>query len=174
MLLIITDTPQVVVEKCAMDIVGPMSEIESGNRYMLTCQDALSEKPIPSQDAETVTKTFVEEIVLKYRTPQSIVTDQGSNFMSKMMKHICKLLHAKKLNTSCYHHQSNFVERSHRTLVKFLRHNMKHDQDNWDKWVLYAEFVFNTTPQSSTGFAPQTVIRPKTKFTGNPAANTYY
>ncbi|KAJ8893090.1 hypothetical protein PR048_005673 [Dryococelus australis] len=85
--------------KCSVDIVVPMPETEGGNRYMLTCQDALSKftvaKPIPSQDEETVTKTFVEEIVLRYKIQHSIVTDQGSNFMSEMMKFTCKLLRGK-------------------------------------------------------------------------------
>ena len=28
------------------------------------------------------------------------------------------------------------------------------DQTDWDKWIPYATFVFNTTPHSGTGHAP--------------------
>ncbi|KAJ8888052.1 hypothetical protein PR048_007538 [Dryococelus australis] len=35
---------------------------------------------------------------------------------------------------------------------------MKYDQDNWDKWVPYTVFVFNTTPHSSAGFAPHELL----------------
>jgi hypothetical protein len=51
------------VKKCALDIVGPMTETMSGNKYILTFEDDLSKflvaLPIPQQDAETVAKGFV-------------------------------------------------------------------------------------------------------------------
>jgi len=47
-------------EKCALDIVGHVTETLSGNNYILTFQDGLSKFivaiPIPQQDAETLTK----------------------------------------------------------------------------------------------------------------------
>ncbi|KAJ8869425.1 hypothetical protein PR048_028415 [Dryococelus australis] len=67
--LTITDATLVVFDICALDIVGPMPETEGKTRYMLTCQNALSKftvaTPIPSHDAETVTKTFVKEVVIR-------------------------------------------------------------------------------------------------------------
>jgi len=32
------------------------------------------------------------------------------------------------------------------------------DQSDWDKWLPYATFVFNTTPHSSTGFTPHELL----------------
>lgn len=82
----ITTTPQVVWEKCCMDIVGPLTVTSEGHKYILTFQDELSKYtitvPISQQDAETIAKAFVEEIILKFRIPQVILTDQGSNFLS--------------------------------------------------------------------------------------------
>ena len=84
----ITTTPEIVWEKCALDIVGPLSQTSDGNRYVLTFQDELSKYtlavPIRQQDAATVARAFVEEIVLKFEIPQSVLTDQGSNFMSEV------------------------------------------------------------------------------------------
>jgi hypothetical protein len=37
--LTITDTPSVVFAKCIVDIVGPISPSNEGNRYILTVQD---------------------------------------------------------------------------------------------------------------------------------------
>ena len=57
-----------------------------GRRYVLTFQNELSKftlaVPIGQQDAMTIARAFVEEIVLKFGIPQTILTDQGSNFMS--------------------------------------------------------------------------------------------
>ncbi|XP_046997921.1 uncharacterized protein LOC124613272, partial [Schistocerca americana] len=61
----------------------------------------------------------------------------------------------KRINTTAYHPESNgALERSHRTIVEYLRHFVTGDQSSWDKWVPYAIFVFNTTPHSSTGYTP--------------------
>jgi hypothetical protein len=64
--------------------MGPLVESESGNKYMLTFRDELSKfvvvTPLPQQDAGTVNKAFVLNIVLKFGAPAEILTDQGSNF----------------------------------------------------------------------------------------------
>jgi len=64
----ITTTDRHPFEKCALDIVGPMMKTMSGNKHILTCQDDLSKFlvaiPIPQQDAETVAREFVLNIVL--------------------------------------------------------------------------------------------------------------
>jgi hypothetical protein len=48
--------------------------------------------PIKQQDAMTVARAFVEEIVLMFGIPQSVLTDQGSNFMSEVFANVFKLL----------------------------------------------------------------------------------
>ena len=159
----ITTTPEIVWEKCALDIVGPLSQTLDGNRYVLTFQDELSKYtlavPIKQQDAMTVAKAFVEEIVLKFGIPQSVLTDQGTNFMSEVFTNVCKLLKIKKITGMAYRPQSNgSLERTHRVLVEYLRCFILEDQSNWDKWLPYASFVFNTTPHTSTGFTPHELL----------------
>jgi hypothetical protein len=79
-------------EKCAPDIAGPMTETMLGNKHILTIQDDLSKFivaiPIPQQDAETIAKEFVLNIVLKFGAPAQILTDQGSNFLSDLFKNV--------------------------------------------------------------------------------------
>jgi hypothetical protein len=96
----ITTTPEVVWEKCALDIFLPINETLTGYRYVLTCQDELSKftlaVPIRQQDTSTVAKAFVEKIVLKFGFPQIVLTDQGSNLMSEVFANICKILKIKR------------------------------------------------------------------------------
>jgi hypothetical protein len=90
----ITTTPEVVWEKCALDIVSPLTQTLDGNKYVLTFQDELSKftLAIPiKQDDMTITKVFVEEIIVKFGIPQMILIDQGSNFMSEVFTNVCKL-----------------------------------------------------------------------------------
>ena len=83
-LMEITSTAKQPFERCALDIVGPLTESTSGNKYILTFKDDLSNYlaaiPIPQQDAETVARAFVLNIVLKFGAPAQLLTDQGSNF----------------------------------------------------------------------------------------------
>jgi len=97
----------------------------SGNKYILTFQDDLSQFivaiPIPQPEAETIAKDFVLNIVLKFGAPAQILTDEGSNFLSDLLKNMCKLLKIKK--GIAFHPESNgSLERSHRVLAKYLRH----------------------------------------------------
>jgi len=99
--LIITDTPNKPFEKCALDIVGPLTITNSGNKYLLTFQDNLTKfskaMPIPNQEANTISKEFVTKIILEHGIPEKILTDQGTNFMSEIFKNTCKLLKINKI-----------------------------------------------------------------------------
>jgi IS30 family transposase len=131
----ITTTPEVVWEKCALDIVGPLSQTLDGNKYVLTFQDEISKYtlaiPIQQQEAATLAKAFVEEVVLKFGIPQKILTDQGSNFMSEVFINVCKLLKIKKTKCMAYHPQTNgALERTHRVLAEYLGSFILEDQSN--------------------------------------------
>ena len=80
----ITATATQPFQKRALDIVGPTDVTNKGNRYIFTFQDDLTKFiaviPIPEQDADTVAREFVQNIVLKYGIPEVILTDQGGNF----------------------------------------------------------------------------------------------
>jgi hypothetical protein len=79
--------------------------------------------------------------------------------MSEVFTNICKLLRIKKIKCTAYHPQTNGVlERTHRILVEYLRCFILEDQNNWDKWLPYATFVFNTTPHTNTGFTPHKLL----------------
>ena len=87
------------------------------------------------------------------------MTDQGSNFLSDLFTNVCRLLRIKKLKTTEYRPQTNAaVERTHQVLVEYLRCYILEDQSDWDKWVAYATFLLNTTPHTSTGFTPHTML----------------
>jgi len=109
-----------------------------GHIYILTFQDELSKYtmaiPIPRQDAETIARVFVEEIVLKFDIPQVLLTDQGSNFLSELFTNVCKLLKIKKLQSTVFRPQTNgALERTHRVLVEYLRCYILKDQSDWDR-----------------------------------------
>lgn len=142
------------VQKCALDIVGSLPVMNSGSKYLLTFQDSLTKfskaLPIPNQKTATVAKKFVTKIVREHGILGEILTDQESNFVSELLKNVCKLVHINKIQTTASHPKSNrALERSYQTLAKYICHYVNEDQSDWDEWAPYAMFAYNTTPHTA-------------------------
>lgn len=124
--MVIATTSSRVFERVFLDIVGPLTTSYFHNKYVLTFQDGLTKYseaiPLPNQEARTIAEALVTRIICRHGMPESILIDQGSNFLSACMNEIYKPLKIKKLQTSPYHPQTNgALERSHRDLAEYLR-----------------------------------------------------
>lgn len=102
---------------------------------------------------------LVNDIVLRYGIPNIILTDQGTQFMSDLMRRLCKLLKITRTHTSIYHPESNgSLERSHKVIVEYLRCFCKDKQEAWDEWVAFAIFNYNTTPHTKLKYTPYELL----------------
>ena len=153
----ITTTASEPFEKLYMDIVV-LPESDWGNKYGLVMQDDLTRyltiAPMPNQESYTVAETFVENYICKFGAPLELVTDNGTNFVSTLMKDVCKILKIKKITTSAYHPQANLVERSNRELKIYLRQFINGKPSSWDRHLPFFMFEYNTTTNNCTGFSP--------------------
>lgn len=138
--------------------MGPLNQSYNGYKYILTIEDDLTKFivaiPLINQEAFSVAKAFVKDFVCTFGIPNAIHSDQGTNFMSVMFSQMCKLLSIRKINSTAYHPQSNAVERYHRTLGEYFRNFCYKDPLNWDEWLSYASFTYNSTPHSMTQCMP--------------------
>ena len=125
------------MELWAMDIVGTLPVTAQGNQYILVMSDHYTKwvdaTPIPNQRAETVAQEFVKEVISQHGVLEKILTNQGRNFESDLMKKVFEVMGIEKLRTSAYHPQTDGqVERFNRTLKALLtsfvndRHNDCH------------------------------------------------
>uniref|UniRef100_A0A8C2GBZ0 Gypsy retrotransposon integrase-like protein 1 n=1 Tax=Cyprinus carpio TaxID=7962 RepID=A0A8C2GBZ0_CYPCA len=93
-------------EQLGMDIVGPLEKTKTGNRYMLVITDYATRYPevfpLKSIKARVVASALIQ-LFSRVGFPKSIVTDQGSNFMSELLKQVYKLLGIKGVRTTPYH-----------------------------------------------------------------------
>lgn len=147
------------LELVAMDIVGPLVTSNDGNKYILTVQDYFTKYleaiPLPNQKTETIAKAFVTNIICRHGVPKKLLTDQGANIISKLMKEICRLLGVTKIQTTAYHPQSNgMIERSHRVIKDVLSHFVDRSQRDWSDWLPYTMMAYRATYHSSTGKTP--------------------
>ncbi len=108
-----------------MDVVGPLERSKTGNRYLLVITDYATRYPevfpLKIVRARNVAICLVQ-LFSRVGFPRTIVTDQGSNFMSKLLKQVYQLLGIKGLRTTPYHPQTDgLVERFNQTLKQMLR-----------------------------------------------------
>lgn len=86
--------------------------------------------------------------------PKEILTDQGTPFVSKLIKYVCAMLRIKPICTSVYHPQTDgFVEWFNKTLKTMLQKVISKDGKDWDLLLPYLMFAVREVPQSSTGFS---------------------
>ena len=107
------------MERIAVDVLGPLPESESGNKYLLIVADYFSKWteafPMVNQEATTVAEILVRKVISRFgvATPVSYLhSDQGRNFESTVF-----FRNVKKTRTTPLHPQSDsMVERFNRTL----------------------------------------------------------
>lgn len=93
-----------------MDVVGPVERSRSGNCFMLVITDYATRHPevflLRSVKAKPVATSFVQ-LFSRVGFPAEILTDQGTNFMSTLLKQVYQLLGIKTLLITPYHPQTD-------------------------------------------------------------------
>ncbi|XP_067393195.1 SCAN domain-containing protein 3-like, partial [Emydura macquarii macquarii] len=145
-------------ERIAMDLVGPLEKTARGHQHILVVLDYATRYPEAVPLRNTTSKAIATELVkifARVGLPKEILTDQGTPFMSKLMKDLCTLLRVRALRTSVYHPQTDgLVERFNRTLKAMIKKVVSRDGKDWDTLLPYLMFAIREVPQASTGFSP--------------------
>jgi transposase InsO family protein len=142
-----------------MDIPGPLPETKSGNRFLLVMIDRFSKLtrtvPLRIIISTEVATIFVHEWYCVYGAPVILLTDNGTQFVSKFFQTVCRLLGVKQVFTTAYHPQTNGqYERFNSTILSALSHNISDNQGGWDELSYTATYANNMTVHSSTGYTP--------------------
>ena len=145
-------------QKVAADILE-LPITSHGNRYVLVVQDYFSKYvnlyAIPDQRSTTVAKCLFENYICEHGIPEMLHTDQGRQFESDLVKHLCELLGIQKTRTSPYHPQCDgMIERFNRTLIDQLAKSLLQQPGEWDDCLNQVALAYNTSPHSTTGFTP--------------------
>ena len=135
----------------------------AGNQYCLMVGCYFSKWlecfPIPDQKATTVARKLVYKIVARYRAFQELHSDQGTNFGSKVVVEVCRLFGIHNTRTTPYHPRSaGFIERSFRTLGRWLKAACRETKQEWDELVPLILMSYRATPQASPGVTPNMMM----------------
>ncbi|XP_053872984.1 uncharacterized protein LOC128831041, partial [Malaclemys terrapin pileata] len=145
-------------ERVAVDLVGPLPKSSAGFQYILVMMDYATRFPeaVPLRNisARTIAMELVK-IFARVGLPRELLTDQGTNFTSRLLKQVCEILGVKQLRTSIYHPQTDgLVERFNRTLKGMLRRFPPEDLRQWDQLLPPLLLAIREVPQASTKFSP--------------------
>jgi hypothetical protein len=152
----------------AMVIVGPLTPSGPENHtYILVMGENLTRyttvASMPDSTAESIAKAFYKNTITRHGVPEMILTDQGLNFLSKVMDGLYKqygveamlLSHTPPVGTSAYrHHCDDMVKRANRTLAEIIYFYVKDNRHTWTDFLDVVPFVYNTAVHSSTGYSP--------------------
>ena len=150
------DTP---FTRIAIDLIGPIHPpTEEGHRFVLTVVDYATRYPeavaLKRIDTETVAEALIE-IYSRVGVPREVLSDQGKQFTSDLMKEVSRLLSVKQLTTTPYHPSCNgLVERFNGTLKAMLRKCCEEQPKQWNRFIPALLFAYRDTVQDSTGYSP--------------------
>jgi transposase InsO family protein len=141
--------------------VGPLPKSSrGGHTYLLVAVDKFSKwieaVPVTNQE-ETTSVKFFESITCRYGVPNSIITDNGTNFTSGKFQEFAKELGIKIKYASVAHPKSNRqVEKANGLvsagLKKRLLRPLKRTAGAWVEELPSVLWSLRTTTYSSTGY----------------------
>ncbi|KAI5616012.1 hypothetical protein C0J50_10699 [Silurus asotus] len=115
-------------------------------------------QPLPFPLCSITTPKIINALIQLFSRvgiPEEILTDQGTNFTSRLMKLLHRQLGITAIKTSPYHPQTDgLVERFNKTLKGMLRKFVLDTGRDWDKWLPFLLFPYREVPQALTGFSP--------------------
>ena len=145
-----------------MDMVGPFKKAPSGYTHLLVAVDKFTKwveaKPVRKCDGKTATK-FLRELIYRYGFPNSIITDNGTNFAKGAMAEFCEEHHIRLDLASVAHPESNGqAERANQSILHGLKPRLQVPLERtagcWVEELPSVIWGIRTSVNRSTGFTP--------------------
>lgn len=142
----------------AADFAGPLP---SGHNLLVLVDyfSRFTEVIIMKQITAATTVRALHGVFCRFGMPESLKTDNGPQFISKEFSEFCEQFGIEHRRTTPYWPQANGeVERINRTIGKRLKISQETEGSDW-QWDLRMFILMqNSTPHSTTGVAPSTLM----------------
>lgn len=141
-----------------VDFVGPFPRSKRGFIYLFVVVDAFSKfthiHPLRLATAKGVVRFLEDQIFLIFGVPDRVISDNGSQFVSREYKRFLELYKVEATYVSRYHPQANAAEAANKTIGSAIRSYVKDNHRNWDKYIGQIACAMNTAIHTSTSFTP--------------------
>lgn len=152
-------TPEKPLQQFQIDLIQmPKPWSNNNNKYAFVCIDIFTKKgdmePMKDKESNTCNKAM-ENIFKRMGTPESIYSDEGSEFTNKKF---LDLLESKNIKIIYATNHAPFVESFNRTMKRMMTIYMKNnDVSSWTS--IYRDLIntYNDTKHSTTKFAPNDI-----------------
>ena len=100
-------------------------------------------------------KTLWEHYFVYYGIPEEILSDQGQNFESDLIKELCHVTRVKKLRTTPKRPQTNGrCEKFDSTVINMIGTLPVMAKQHWQGFVSTLEHAYNCMKSAATGSSP--------------------
>ena len=101
---------------------------------------------ILSKNSKVIAKAIFQNVILVNGSMKKVITDMGTEYKNQILSALFKLLNIDAVTSTAYHHQTlGTIERNHRTFNEYIRNYISIDHADWDKWLKYFTYCYNTT-----------------------------
>ena len=91
---------------------------------------------MPSVEATVIARLLIDEIISRHGAPRVLLSDRGTNFLSKVVAEVCKIFQIQKVSTSSYYPKTDgLVERFNSNFCQSLSMYISKNQKDWDKFM---------------------------------------
>jgi hypothetical protein len=141
-----------------LDFVVNLPTTSRKNNHLLTMTEGLTKwveaKAVKKATAGEAAKFLMEEVICRFGTPLTIITDNGSHFRGDFDK-LCRELGILHRFATPYHPQTNGQdERTNGLLIGRIRKWRLEEYKRWDEDIPASVFACNTRKVSTTSFSP--------------------
>lgn len=147
-----------------MDFVGPITpSSSSGKQYILVITDLLSKfviaRPTSNSSALTAAKILVEDVFLKFGTPNQILTDNGRHFTGELFNHVMSICGVCHMYTTPYNPKANGTcERFNASMCDSLAAMCNGTGRDWDEKLSKLLFAYNASRHAVTQLTPYEMV----------------
>ena len=146
-------------EFVGVDVVGPFPTSARGNKYIVVFTDYLTRWveafACVDHTAKTIARLLLEEVVPRHGAPRVLLSDNGAEFRSALVREVTKLFGTQQRYASPYHPQCNgLTERANGSIVALLSLLCDVSQDNWDACLGMALFSHRSAINVTMGVSP--------------------
>jgi len=146
-----------IFESLYIDLQGPLPISQKRNKFILVIVDQLSKWveffAIPTATAHRIVQLMEDHVFCRFGVPKNIITDQGSQFISKLLAKCCQEWGIKHYFCSPYHPQPNISEKTNQTLKTMIASYVENNHTKWDihlqKFALALRTAVNVTTKCS-------------------------
>ena len=141
-----------------MDIFWQLKRTSSYNKYILVAMDYATKWPeafaLKHATAESVVNCLID-LTLRVGIPSELLTDNGSNFISRVVRQYCQTTEIRQIGIYPYHPQTDGMVERYNSTVKHLQWKLTQNTlIKWDKCLPFILWADLGTAHKTTGYSP--------------------